>query len=111
MTNEGLEAKVIDYLVLLESKTRRLRESKFDPKELYWEDIRGILNAPIHLSDADKYEVRNCCEWGFRKRDSHSVCMYPAGPHQAAVCGLNRIIADHRIAQSAPIVCSHMCSQ
>ncbi|KAH7716754.1 Protein NHR-36 [Aphelenchoides avenae] len=55
-TSEGFEAKTIDYLIHLESMTRKLRESTFDPKNLYYEDIRGILKAPCHLSDADKYQ-------------------------------------------------------
>ncbi|KAH7717876.1 Protein NHR-36 [Aphelenchoides avenae] len=55
-TNEGFEAKTIDYLIHLESMTRKLRESTFDPKNLYSEDIRGILKAPCHLRDADKYQ-------------------------------------------------------
>lgn len=52
-----MDTKLLEHLLYLESKSRRLRESTFDPQEMYWADIREILSGHYHLSDAGKYEV------------------------------------------------------
>lgn len=52
-----MDTKLLEHLVDLESKSRRLRESTFDPQELYWANICEILQGHYLLSDADKYEV------------------------------------------------------
>ncbi|KAH7717875.1 Protein NHR-36 [Aphelenchoides avenae] len=51
-----MDTKLLEHLLYLESKSRRLRESTFDPQEMYWADIREILSGHYHLSDAGKYE-------------------------------------------------------
>lgn len=61
----GLETRLVTELLYLESKAKRLRESAFDPRELYVTDIRGLLKKPIELGNADKYEVGRR---GFDKR-------------------------------------------
>ncbi|KAH7717878.1 Protein NHR-36 [Aphelenchoides avenae] len=55
-SDQCLETRLVTELLYLESKAKRLRESAFDPRELYVTDIRGLLKKPIELGNADKYE-------------------------------------------------------
>lgn len=56
-TDRCLEVNTVSELLYLESRCRHLRESSFNPRELYLSDIRTILAKPPVIGDAEKYQV------------------------------------------------------
>ena len=52
------ERQEIDFLLYLEAKQRRLRDSMYNPEQLYATILRDLLQKSSELSLADKYEVR-----------------------------------------------------
>ncbi|KAE9550712.1 hypothetical protein FO519_006078 [Halicephalobus sp. NKZ332] len=54
--SETEERRDIDFLLYLEAKQRKLRESDYDPQYLYALNLRDILERTSELSLADKYE-------------------------------------------------------
>lgn len=65
------DVRVLDGLVYIESTNRRLRESSYNPRELYDVDIRNLLRSECRLSKADRQLVSNAsdtaitgeCQW------------------------------------------------
>ena len=55
--SETEERKDIDFLLYLEAKQRKLRESDYNPQYLYTLNLRDVLERTSELSLADKYEV------------------------------------------------------
>lgn len=51
------ERQEIDFLLYLEAKQRRLRESTYNPQQLFRTSLRDLLQKSSELSLADKYEV------------------------------------------------------
>lgn len=51
------ERSEIDFLLYVEAKQRRLRESWYNPEQLFGESLRDLLQKSSELSLADKYEV------------------------------------------------------
>lgn len=58
ITMEDLaDMRVLDGLVYLECTNRRLRESSYNPRELYSVDIRKLLRSECRLSKAERQTV------------------------------------------------------
>jgi hypothetical protein len=55
------ERQEIDFLLYLEAKQRRLRESTYNPNELFRTSLRDLLQKSSQLNLADKYEKPS--EW------------------------------------------------
>ena len=55
--SETEERRDINFLLYLEAKQRKLRESNYNPKHLYVLNLREVLERTSELSLADKYEV------------------------------------------------------
>uniref|UniRef100_A0AC34F5B2 Uncharacterized protein n=2 Tax=Panagrolaimus sp. ES5 TaxID=591445 RepID=A0AC34F5B2_9BILA len=55
------ERQEIDFLLYLEAKQRRLRESTYNPQQLFRTSLRDLLQKSSELSLADKYEKPS--EW------------------------------------------------
>lgn len=78
ITMEDLaDMRVLDGLVYLECTNRRLRESSYNPRELYSVDIRKLLRSECRLSKAERQTLYDCMATSGDVAGPDTLCSSP----------------------------------